>query len=94
MSKRSNNKRRERRPPAPYFNEFPPFEIPPFDIPQCDIPQFDGTEIQVIGNPAETTGPPVIREATLDDCDDDCPICVMLRQQILAGKPPQVMVFE
>lgn len=80
MSKRSNtNKRSRRRPPAPYFD---------------DIPPFAGAEIQVIGNPAAMTGPPVVREARLEDCDDDCPICVELRRQILAGNPPQVMVFE
>lgn len=80
MSKQSNIPRRSRRrPPAPCFD---------------DIPPFTGNEIQVIGNPANMTGPPVVREARLEDCDDDCPVCVRLRKQILAGNPPQVMVFE
>lgn len=59
-----------------------------------NLPPFGGETIQVIGNPAKMTGPPVVREARLEDCDDDCEICQQLRKQILAGNPPQVMVFE
>lgn len=40
------------------------------------------------------TGEPVVREATLDDVEDDCPLCQELREQIESGNPPQVMVFE
>ncbi|MBJ7459146.1 MAG: hypothetical protein JHD02_08165 [Thermoleophilaceae bacterium] len=68
---------------TPYFNDL-------LDL----IPPFAGDQIQVIGNPMAMTGPPVVREARLEDCDDDCDICVELRRQILAGSPPQVMVFE
>jgi hypothetical protein len=35
-----------------------------------------------------------MREATLDDVEDDCPLCQELRRQIESGNPPQVMVFE
>jgi hypothetical protein len=50
--------------------------------------------INVIGNPFTATSEPVVREATLDDVEDDCPLCQELRRQILSGNPPQVMVFE
>ena len=84
MSKQTKTRMRSsRKPRAPYFTDF-----------LDEMPPFSGNEIQVIGNPMAMTGPPVVREARLEDCDDDCAICVKLRRQILAGNPPQVMVFE
>jgi hypothetical protein len=55
---------------------------------------FGSPGINVIGNPMTATGEPVVREATLDDVEDDCPLCQELREQIESGNPPQVMVFE
>jgi hypothetical protein len=50
--------------------------------------------INVIGNPFTATSEPIMRTATLDDVEDDCPLCQELRQQILSGNAPEVMVFE
>ena len=50
--------------------------------------------IQIIGNPNSLGGEPVVREMTLEDIEDDCPICQAMRKEILSGNPPQVMVFE
>jgi hypothetical protein len=50
--------------------------------------------INVIGDPTKCSGEPVMREATLDDVEDDCPICQEMRRQILAGNPPQVLAYE
>jgi hypothetical protein len=50
--------------------------------------------IQIIGDPMAVGGEPTIREMTLDDIEDDCPLCMAMRDEILAGNPPQVMVFE
>jgi hypothetical protein len=55
---------------------------------------FGSSSINVIGNPMTATGEPVVREATLDDIEDDCVLCQALRKQIESGNPPQVMVFE
>lgn len=56
-----------------------------------DIPM---DAIQIIGDPTALGGEPVVREMTLDDIEDDCPICQAMRDEILSGNPPQVMVFE
>ena len=48
--------------------------------------------LQIVGDP--TSGDPTMREATLEDCVDDCPMCQLMREQILAGNPPQIMAFE
>lgn len=52
--------------------------------------------IQVIGSPeAFASGKePRMREMTIDDVEDDCPVCMLYRDRILAGNPPMVMVFE
>ena len=50
--------------------------------------------IQIIGDPNAMGGEPVVREMRLDDIEDDCPICQAMREEILSGNPPQVMVFE
>ncbi|MBJ7354068.1 MAG: hypothetical protein JHC98_04520 [Thermoleophilaceae bacterium] len=50
--------------------------------------------IQIIGDPTALGAEPTVRAMTLDDIEDDCPICQMMREEILAGNPPQVMVFE
>jgi hypothetical protein len=85
MSKKSKNRPGARNSPRlPYFDDF-----------MGDLPPFGGETIQVIGNPATmAAGEPVVREARLEDCDDDCEFCQQLRKQILSGNPPQVMVFE
>ncbi|MBJ7457612.1 MAG: hypothetical protein JHD02_00340 [Thermoleophilaceae bacterium] len=54
-----------------------------------------GNVLQILGSPtAIENGTPVTRAATLDDVEDDCPICQQMRAQILAGNAPTVMVFE
>ncbi len=53
----------------------------------------DAGTFHIVGNPFGG-GMPTQREATLEDCVDDCPMCQMLRAQILAGNPPQIMAFE
>lgn len=50
--------------------------------------------IQIIGDPCAMGGEPTVRAMTLDDIEDDCPICQAMRDEILAGNPPEVMVFE
>jgi hypothetical protein len=50
--------------------------------------------IQIIGDPTAMGGEPTVRAMTLDDIEDDCPLCQAMRDEILAGNPPQVMVFE
>lgn len=57
-------------------------------------PEIPTDAIQIIGDPNAIGGEPVVREMTLDDIEDDCPICQAMREEILSGKPPQVMVFE
>jgi hypothetical protein len=49
--------------------------------------------VQIIGIPTPGSVP-VEREATLEDCVDDCPMCRHMREEILAGRPPRVMVFK
>ncbi|MFT4049274.1 MAG: hypothetical protein QM648_05475 [Solirubrobacterales bacterium] len=64
-------------------------EFPDFDLPA-------GEALQIIGNPeAMMSGrPPVVREMTLDDLDDDCWACRKNRKRILAGNPPTVLAFD
>ena len=50
--------------------------------------------VNVVGNPANLSGEPTMRAATLDDVEDDCPLCQEMRRQILAGNPPQVLAYE
>ncbi len=52
--------------------------------------------IQVIGTPADMMSgkTPRMRELTLDDITDDCPVCVKNRERILAGDPPVALVFD
>lgn len=57
-------------------------------------PEIPMDAIQIIGDPTTPGGEPVVREMTLDDIEDDCPICQAMREEILSGNPPQVMVFE
>jgi hypothetical protein len=49
--------------------------------------------MQIIGSP-RPGAVPVEREATLEDCVDDCPMCQHMRKEILAGRPPRVMAFQ
>lgn len=52
--------------------------------------------IQVIGTAADFMSgkTPRMRELTLDDITDNCPVCVVNRKRILAGDPPMAMVFD
>ena len=50
--------------------------------------------ILIIGDPTAIGTEPVVRAMTLDDIEDDCPICQAMRDEILAGNPPEVMIFE
>lgn len=50
--------------------------------------------VNVVGDPANFSGEPTMREATLDDVEDDCPLCQEMRRQILAGNPPKVLAYE
>jgi len=56
----------------------------------------DSDAVQVIGNPLKAMfgGKPVYRELTLDDIEDDCPVCRQNRDRILAGDAPMVYVYE
>ncbi len=67
----------------------------PYGPSLADLPA-TGEELQIIGDPEAMArgAAPVFRKMTLDDLDDDCPICVINRQRILAGDAPTVMVFE
>ena len=38
--------------------------------------------------------PPKMREMTLDDIEDECDLCQMNRERILAGDPPTVMAYD
>ena len=70
--------------------------------PNSDFPDFPdldlgpGEELQIIGSPEGMLSgrPPVMREMTLDDIDDDCPVCRRNRKRILAGNPPTVLAFD
>lgn len=52
--------------------------------------------IQVIGSPKSffSGKSPQMRKMTLDDIEDDCDLCQMNRERILAGDPPTVMVYD
>jgi hypothetical protein len=55
----------------------------------------DGT-IQVLGNYEAMArgGKPRMRPMTLDDLDDDCPVCRANRKRIEAGDPPIVLAYD
>lgn len=78
----NSTKRRKRRA----TNNAPPV-IPPIDFKE---------PLQVIGTPdAFMSGrPPKMREMTLDDIEDECDLCLMNRERILAGDPPTVMAYD
>lgn len=69
------------------FNLDPAIALDPFGLD-------DG--IQVIGTPEQLASGaiPRMREMTLDDIEDDCPICMFNRQRILDGNAPMVMAFD
>ncbi len=52
--------------------------------------------IQIVGTPATMMSgkPPTLREMTLDDIADDCPVCMHNRERILAGDPPMAYIYE
>jgi hypothetical protein len=56
--------------------------------------KFDG--VQMIGTFEQfaSGAEPQLRPMTLDDVEDDCPVCQMNRERILAGDPPMVMAFD
>lgn len=53
----------------------------------------DPGSLHIVGNPFGA-GTPTMREATLEDCVDECEMCQAMRKQILAGNPPRIMAFE
>lgn len=52
--------------------------------------------VQVIGSPLQMMSgkQPILREMTLDDIEDDCPICQANRDLILTGNAPMVYAFD
>lgn len=54
-----------------------------------------GGGLQVIGTAEDFASgrEPVMREMRLDDIEDDCPVCQMNRERIVAGDPPLVLAF-
>jgi hypothetical protein len=55
-----------------------------------------GEDVQVIGSPFKAMfgGKPTYRAMTLDDIEDDCPLCQANRARILAGDPPMAYVYD
>lgn len=52
--------------------------------------------IQMIGTPEQFASgkEPQMRPMRLDDIEDDCPVCKINRERILAGDPPMVLAFD
>lgn len=52
--------------------------------------------IQVIGTYEQLASgkEPTMRPMRLDDIEDDCPVCKINRERILAGDPPMVLAFD
>lgn len=71
-----------------------PFGFDPF-MGMSDFDELgeDPGSLHIVGNPFGG-GKPNMREATLEDCVDDCAMCQSMRKQILAGNPPKIMAFE
>lgn len=57
---------------------------------------YDPDAVQVIGDPQKAMSgtKPVYRALTLDDIEDDCPVCQANRQRILAGDPPMAWAYD
>jgi hypothetical protein len=55
----------------------------------------EGT-VQVVGTTEQLASgkEPTLREMTLDDIEDDCPICKLNRDRIEAGDAPMVYAFD
>lgn len=66
------------------------------EYPYIDIPDYGAGEVVTfIGSPdTDFTKEPVIREATLDDFQHDCPECRRSRKQILAGKTVKIADYS
>ncbi|MBJ7458811.1 MAG: hypothetical protein JHD02_06475 [Thermoleophilaceae bacterium] len=66
------------------------------EYPYIDIPGLaDGEVATFIGNPdTDFSKKPLIRDATLDDCDHDCPECERMRKQILSGKKVKIADYS
>lgn len=91
MSTRNSKTRRRTTPRVPYG--FDPFmALAEFDA-ALDGLDGDPGALHIVGNPF-AGGTPTMREATLEDCVDECEMCQAMRRQILAGNPPQIMAFE
>lgn len=62
-----------------------------------DLKAFESDDgLQIIGNfEAMARGAePRMRPMTLDDIEDDCPVCRINRERILAGDPPMVLAYD
>lgn len=95
MSNRRNKTRRRRAPRIPAG--FDPLLYGPGSDPFVGLSDFDdleaGEPLHIVGNPFGG-GSPTMREATLEDCVDECEICQTMRKQILSGNPPKIMAYE
>lgn len=62
------------------------------EYPYIDIPGYGAGEVVTfIGSPdTDFSKEPVIRDATLDDFQHDCPECRRSRKQILSGKTVRI----
>lgn len=66
------------------------------EYPYIDIPGFGAGEVVTfIGSPdTDFSKEPLIRDATLDDFQHDCPECRRSRKQILAGKSVKIADYS
>jgi hypothetical protein len=66
------------------------------EYPYIDVPGYaDGEVVTFIGSPdTDFSKEPVIRDATLDDIEDDCPECMRMRKQILSGKKVKIADYS
>ncbi len=55
-----------------------------------------GDAVQIVGTPAQLASgkEPTLRAMTLDDIEDDCPVCQVNRDRILAGDAPMIYAFD
>lgn len=59
-----------------------------------DLPGYAEGEVVTVIGPTDGNfeGPPRMRPATLDDIEDDCPLCLDMRRRIESGE--QVIVAD
>lgn len=55
-----------------------------------------GEAMQIVGTPEQLASgkAPKLRAMTLDDIEDDCPVCQFNRERILAGDAPMIYAFD